>query len=76
MKLILYNIDGQQREQLFDLAADPLETKDLSADPSYRERKAQLRALLRQEMRDKHDDLDIDAADWGRAAARRKGRGS
>lgn len=76
MKLILYNVDGQIREQLFDLAADPLEMRDLSADPSYRERKAQLRALLRQEMRDKHDDLDIDAADWGRAAARRKGRGS
>lgn len=76
LKLILYNVDGRQREQLFDLSADPLETRDLSADPSHHERKARLRELLRQEMRDTHDDLDIDAADWGRVRAGRKGRGS
>jgi arylsulfatase A-like enzyme len=76
MKLILYNVDGEKREQLFDLSSDPLEMRDLSIDPAYAGRKARLRDLLRQEMRDKHDDLDIDAADWGRAAAGRKGRGS
>ena len=76
MKLILYNVDGELHEQLFDLSADPLETKDLSRDPTYEGRKSLLRDMLKSEMRDKHDDLDIDAADWGRAAAHRKGRGS
>lgn len=76
MKLILYNVDGVRREQLFDLSSDPLEMRDLSYDPAYDVRKARLRDLLRREMRDKHDDLYIDADDWGRAAAGRKGRGS
>lgn len=76
MKLIIYNVDGRQREQLFDLSRDSLELNDLSAQPAYATRKAQLRALLEQEMRDKQDDLDLGLPDWGRARAGRKGRGS
>ena len=33
-KLIRYSVKGEKRTQLFDLAADPWETKDLSADPA------------------------------------------
>jgi len=76
MKLILYNVDGVLREQLFDLSRDSLERYDLSALPDYAPRKAQLRALLEREMRDKQDDLDLGLPDWGRAKAGRKGRGS
>jgi arylsulfatase A-like enzyme len=76
LKLILYNVDGVRHEQLFDLASDPLETRNLAQDPAFAGRKARLLALLKAEMRDLHDDLDLDAADWGRARAGRRGRGS
>jgi len=76
LKLILYNVDGQRHEQLFDLAADPLETRNLASDPAFAARKARLFDLLKAEMRDTHDDLDLDAPDWGRTRAGRRGRGS
>jgi arylsulfatase A-like enzyme len=44
VKLIRY--PDHDREQLFDLKADPAEKKDLIADPSQADRLAQLRARL------------------------------
>ncbi len=75
-KLILYNVDGVQSMQLFDLNKDPWETRDLSADPVHAERIGELRSRLRAHMKETHDDLDLDQPDWGRQKARRKGRGS
>jgi arylsulfatase A-like enzyme len=75
-KLILYNVDGVLHTQLFYLKDDPWETMDLSGKPEHQKRIGHLKDLLRKNMLDTHDDLDIDQPDWNRANARRKGRGS
>ncbi len=75
-KLIVYNVDGVQRAQLFNLKKDPWETNDLAGNPSFASTLNALREALKKEMELTHDDLDIDQADWGRTAAKRKGRGS
>lgn len=75
-KLILYNVDGVQRAQLFNLKKDPWETTDLAGNPSFASTLKALREALKNEMELTHDDLDIDQPDWGRTAAKRKGRGS
>ncbi|MCG8583324.1 MAG: DUF4976 domain-containing protein, partial [Pirellulales bacterium] len=54
-KLIRYpKID---KTLLFDLAADPWETKDLAADPAYAERVAALSAQLEKLKREMNDPL-------------------
>ena len=45
-KLIEYNVDGARTTQLFDLAADPHETRDLADDPARADDIARLRAAL------------------------------
>jgi arylsulfatase A-like enzyme len=45
-KLIVYQVAGRERNQLFDLANDPGECHDLAADPALRPRLAGLRARL------------------------------
>ena len=47
-KLITYSVKGEKRTQLFDLAEDPWETKDLSADPACARQRASLEARLRE----------------------------
>jgi arylsulfatase A-like enzyme len=47
-KLITYSVKGEKRTQLFDLVEDPLEMKDLSADPAYAKQRASLDARLRE----------------------------
>jgi len=74
-KMILYNVDGILTTQLFNLKKDPLEIRDLSNEPAYREKIKQLRILLKEEMIAAFDDLDIDLPDWGRKANQRP-RGS
>jgi arylsulfatase A-like enzyme len=54
-KLITYPKIG--REQLFDVAADPFETKDLSADKSQSERLGQMRELLARWQKETGDPL-------------------
>jgi len=61
--------------QLFDLRNDPWETKDLSAMASQSKRIAALRALLKKQMEETHDNLNIDLPDWGRTE-KQKPRGS
>ncbi len=55
MKLIEYEVKGERHTQLFDLAADPWETKNLAADPAHAATLARLRARLR-EWQEKLDD--------------------
>lgn len=74
-KLILYNVDGVLTTQLFDLRNDPWETKDLSAIASQSKRIAAMRALLKKQMEETHDNLNIDLPDWGRTE-KQKSRGS
>lgn len=47
-KLIRYYVAGRQTTQLFDLQSDPLELKDLSADPSHAQTRARMEGLLKQ----------------------------
>lgn len=75
-KLIVYNVDGSQRVQLFDLNKDPWETKDLSESTLHKDRIKDMKKRLQEEMFLTHDDLDITKPDWGRTEAARKGRGS
>lgn len=75
-KLIVYNVDGVQRAQLFNLKKDPWETKDLAGNPSFASKLNALRAALKKEMKLTYDDLDLDKPDWGRTAAQRRPRGS
>jgi arylsulfatase A-like enzyme len=65
-KLILYNVRGVMTTQLFNLKKDPWEMHDLSSENAYADKIHELRSLLKKEMRDAHDDLDIDLPDWGR----------
>jgi arylsulfatase A-like enzyme len=66
MKLIVYNVDGTKMTQLFDLKKDPMETMNLSDNPSYQSAILSMRYKLRKEMAETSDDLDIDAVNWGR----------
>jgi arylsulfatase A-like enzyme len=74
-KLILYNVDGVKHTQLFNLSKDPWEMQDLSAQPEYRQKVAELTSLLRKEMAETHDNLDIALPNWGRQSTQ-KPRGS
>lgn len=64
-KLIVYNIEGQRRVQLFDLANDPMEINNLADAPAYKERTEELYRLLAKEMREYNDFCDPDKSDWG-----------
>ena len=74
-KLILYNVDGKQTAQLFNLKADPDEMHNLANDPKFNERIKEMRIRLKQEMTEAHDDLNIELPDWGRKP-NQKGHGS
>jgi arylsulfatase A-like enzyme len=74
-KLILYNLDGVKHTQLFNLSKDPWEMQDLSAQPEYRQKVSELTSLLRKEMAETHDNLDIALPNWGRQSTQ-KPRGS
>jgi hypothetical protein len=52
--------------QLFDLHKDPYEINNLAADPAMQEKIISMRATLKKEMLEKHDNLNIDLPDWGR----------
>ena len=62
-KLILYNVEGKQTTQLFDVRNDPAEIKNLAAQEPARVR--EMRGLLRQWMKEVEDPLDLDKPDWG-----------
>jgi len=64
-KYIRYNASGVQNQQLFDIAADPLEMKDLSKEPAHKETVTQLDLLMRMMLKQEGDPLDLTKADWG-----------
>jgi arylsulfatase A-like enzyme len=68
-KLILYQVNGKETTQLFDLAADPLERKNLAEDAAHADRIRALRARLKEWMRSVDDPMDIDKPLWGQAPA-------
>lgn len=74
-KLILYDVDGIQTAQLFNLHRDPWEKNNLAARPKFAAKILELRARLKKEMSDAHDDLNIDLPFWGRNKDQ-KSRGS
>jgi arylsulfatase A-like enzyme len=45
-KLIEYAVEGERHTQLFDLQADPLETKNLAEDTEYQPEVSRLRQTL------------------------------
>ncbi len=54
-KLIRYNVAGVGHAQLFNLAADPFETKSLIGSTSSFERYKELDDALRKQMRQEND---------------------
>lgn len=74
-KLILYNVAGEEHQQLFNLKQDPWEKNDLSGTAKYLTKIKTMRSELKQLMTDAHDDLDIDQQNFGRKP-NQKGRGS
>ncbi len=64
-KLIRYNVNGVQTTQLFDLQSDPLEMKNLAAEPAQASRVGEMTTLLKRWMRETDDHLDLDKPDWG-----------
>lgn len=52
-KYVWFTQSGVERH--FDLDADPREERDLSGDPAYAERVAELRAILIEELRDREE---------------------
>ena len=64
-KLIKYNVNGLQRTQLFDLAADPWERNDLSANPDYQEQVNSLTRALEGLMKETNDPADLGQVNWG-----------
>ena len=65
-KLIAYNVKGHKSLQLFDLKKDPWERHNLVDFPDQQGRLKQLWLILKKEMKEAYDDLDIDKPDWGR----------
>lgn len=68
-KLILYQVNGKETTQLFDLESDPLEMKNLAEIDSHAEHVKELRARLKEWMLNTQDKLDIDKPGWGKAVA-------
>ncbi|WP_316793181.1 sulfatase-like hydrolase/transferase [Pedobacter frigoris] len=65
-KLIVYNVNGNKSRQLFNLKNDPWEIHNLAEAKGQSDRITKMWKLLKQQMRETHDDLDIDLPDWGR----------
>jgi len=64
-KYIRYNVNGTQTRQLFDLAADPWETKNRAEDADLKETVTQLDILLKMYLKQAGDPLDLGKPDWG-----------
>jgi arylsulfatase A-like enzyme len=64
-KLIRYNVKGEERVQLFDLANDPLEQNNLADAPAYAGKVEELTRLLNREMHLLGDFCDLTKPGWG-----------
>jgi arylsulfatase A-like enzyme len=63
-KLILYNVNGVRRTQLFDLQADPWEMNNLADKSEHAPRIAELKASLQRQLHEAGDPTDLDAPRW------------
>jgi len=63
-KLIRYNVEGKQTTQLFDLASDPWEVKNLAGEPERKERLGEMDALLASWMKQVDDICDPSKPNW------------
>ncbi|KAA6352247.1 Arylsulfatase [termite gut metagenome] len=64
-KLILYNVNGEERIQLFDLQKDPLEQNNLADALAYGKKIEEFTQLLNKEMHDIGDFCDLSKPGWG-----------
>ena len=64
-KLILYNVNGRQTTQLFDLQSDPHETTNLAGEPGRQEILFGLKHLMNSWMKKVGDPVNLDMSDWG-----------
>lgn len=67
-KLILYQVNGKETLQLFDLETDPLETRNLATEKVQQERIQTLRGRLKEWMRSTDDPMDIEKPLWVKAS--------
>ncbi len=65
-KLIKYNVNNKDTLQLFNLNEDPWETNNLGPDPACAEKIKELTSLLKQEMKQSGDPMDLDRENWGK----------
>ena len=63
-KFIRYNAKGVQNRQLFDIAADPWEMKNLAELPEMKETVAQVDLMMRMLLNQAGDPLDLTKPDW------------
>lgn len=61
-KYIVYNVEGKQTEQLFDLRKDPGELVNLASE--FPEKKEELHHLLQVRMKENHDFCDLSNPVW------------
>jgi len=64
-KLVLYNVKGQSRIQLFDLNKDPNEMHDLKDNTKYQDKINFMTQLLSKTMKELNDFCDLDKPGWG-----------
>ena len=64
-KLIMYNVGGNIKTQLFNLKTDPFETKSLSTDPLHASKLKEMNQVLRSQMKEYNDEVDLDKPGWG-----------
>jgi len=69
-KLILYNVEGKITEQLFNIREDPLELKNLAEKDEWKEKQAELRELLKNEMISQGDFCELEKENWGHGPQR------
>ncbi|MFB6456835.1 sulfatase-like hydrolase/transferase [Chitinophaga sp. Hz27] len=65
MKYILYNVNGEHPEQLFDLHKDPLEMHNLANEPRYKQQVLTMRQQLYKEMAFYNDFCNPSKPGWG-----------
>lgn len=64
-KLIRYQVDGKQHTQLFNIAEDPWETRNLADEAQQQQRVSDMTALLQKTMEQLNDCCRLDKEDWG-----------
>jgi len=63
-KFIRYNANGVQNRQLFDLATDPWEMKNLAEDAASKDTVAQLDSTMQKLLKEAGDALDLSKPNW------------